>query len=98
MAQCKNFTDVIEKLVEIGEIDAYNAVNSVDDVANVLIAMGNQEHVYAFHDEHLGMKGDMTSTLLETKVVDVTDDHYENLVDQANTIIGLSTRTISGRH
>lgn len=90
--------EVVEKLVETGVIDDASAISTVGDLVDQIVDMGNQKHVFAFTDSHLGLRDDMDEALLLKSIDEITEedeDTLEYLRDESNSIIKLSTREIT---
>ena len=84
----KTIEDVIEDLNR----DEYvkKEFDTYQDIIEGIISMGNQEHVYAFDDDHLNLTDNMSPDFLESEINDSNilekyKEDIENIIDQANT-------------
>ncbi|XPV70549.1 MAG: hypothetical protein ACNI25_08180 [Halarcobacter sp.] len=93
MKKLKNIHDVINDLNQ--DEDSPKEYNTVQEI----VKRGNSEHVYAFHDDHLGLESDLCSDFLNFKIEDLNTEKYEEkidmIVDQANTISNYYNREIT---
>ena len=86
--QFESIEDIRDEFKQDG--DFHQEYNTVKDVINTIISRGNEEHVYAFSDEHLSLSN-LDSDLLNLDIDDLgVDDKYEDdiiyIVDQANIV------------
>jgi len=94
------FEDIEDIRDDFRENEFFNKeYSTVGDIVNTLVSMGNEEHVYAFHDEHLSLRY-LDSDLLNSDIDDLDkngqyEDDIINIVDQANTINDYYTREIT---
>jgi capsule polysaccharide export protein KpsE/RkpR len=97
MKKLENISDVINDLNR--DEDSPKEYNTVQEIVNEIVERGNSEHVYAFHDDHLGLESDLGSDFLNLKIVDINTDKNEEkidmIVDQANTISNYYNREIT---
>ncbi|GAA0801470.1 hypothetical protein [Psychrobacter piscatorii] len=82
--------------------------DTVEEFVETLIDTGNTDKVFAYHDDHLGLKDSLSKEVLEM-TIDDADEILENadpeqselenqlkrVLDEANTIIPLSKRELS---
>ena len=76
---------------------------TVGELVDALVSLGNTDKVFARHDEHLGLKIDLPEEFLESPLeVDNQEefeekfkDEIQRVADNANRIIPLSRRELS---
>ncbi len=94
-------TEKIESLSELASQLSDNPFDfrTVGDVVDSLVDLGNTDKVYARHDDHLGLTSDLSNAFLRAPLAEADSPEFEvevNLVlEQANTIIPLSERTLN---
>lgn len=94
-------TEKIESLSELASqlSDNPSDFRTVGDVVDSLVHLGNTDKVYARHDDHLGLRSDLSNAFLRAPLAEADSPKFEvevNLVlQQANTIIPLSERTLN---
>jgi hypothetical protein len=95
---------MIEKIETFNELvhrlsDNPFQFRTVGVVVDFLVDLGNTDKVYVRHDDHLGLKIDLSSTFLRTPIAEADSPKFEEEVDlvlkQANIIIPLSERTLN---
>ncbi|KRW52579.1 hypothetical protein AO724_06490 [Aeromonas allosaccharophila] len=98
----KNFEDLDDVAQFLGDNGPFNPdveFDTVEELVDALVSIGNTDKVYAFHDEHLGLKDDLPRAFLNSSLSDIDDIKFEvaieAVLEQANTIIPLSTRLLS---
>ena len=93
-----------EKIETIDELafqlsDNPSDFHTVGDLVDALVDLGNTDKVYVCHDDHLGLKMDLSSTFLCTPIDEVDDLQFEEevsrVLEQANIIIPLSERPLN---
>lgn len=93
-------TEKIESFSELASqlSDDPSEFRTVSDVVDSLVHLGNTDKVYVRHDDHMGLRTDLSNTFLRTPIAEADSPEFEeevNLVlEQANTIIPLSERTL----
>lgn len=97
MEKLESINDVINYLNQ--DKDFPTEYNDIQEVVNEIVERGNSEHVYAFHDDHLGLESDLGSDFLKLKHENLNTDKHEDqiemILDQANTIKGYYNREIT---
>lgn len=92
-----------EKIESIGELalqlsDHPSDFRTVGDLVHSLVELGNTDKVYVRHDDHLGLKTDLSSSFLCAAIAEADSPEFEQevnaVLDQANIIIPLSERTL----
>jgi hypothetical protein len=95
----ENLDDVAQVLGDGGSFDPDKEYETVRDVVEDLIDLGNTDKVYAYHDDHLGLMNDLSPEFLNTELIDLDNDKFEQeiemVLEQANLIIPLSKKTLS---
>lgn len=80
--------------------------HTLENLVDHLVELGRQEHVFAFHDDFLGLKANLPRELLGLKLEDVfelesqdeqdQDQKYLfNILEEANIIIDLDEKPIT---
>ena len=99
MKKFENIEDAAQALGDGGPFSSDTEFETVGEFVDALVELGNTDKVFARHDDHLGLKDDLSSELLASPLSDVEEEKYEdqleNILDQANTIIQLSDRELS---
>lgn len=99
MSKYENLAQVAEVLGDGGPFAPDQTFDTVEQVVDALVELGNTDKVYAFHDHHLGLKRDLPSAFLATSLTELDEDEFESeieeVLDQANRIIQLSNRELS---
>lgn len=99
MSKCENLEQVAEILGDGGSFAPDQTFETVGQLVNALVELGNTDKVYAFHDDHLGLQSDLPSEFLATPLAELDEDEFESeiveVLDQANRIIQLSSRELS---
>ena len=94
-----NLDDVAQVLGDGGPFNSDKEYETVRDVVEDLIDLGNTDKVYAYHDDHLGLMNDLSSDFLNAELVDLDNDKFEQeielVLEQANWIIPLSKKELS---
>lgn len=85
----KNINDVITSLNK--DKDFPKEYNTFNELADELISIGNEDKVYAFYDEHLGLKDEVGDGFLNLKI---TESNIENNEDKVNEIIEVANNVI----
>lgn len=97
MKKLENIHDVINNLNQ--DKDFPKEYNTVQEIVDEIVERGNSEHVYAFHDDHLGLEGDLGSAFLNLKIEDLNTEKYEEkidmIVEQADTISNYYNKEIT---
>lgn len=91
MSKCENLNQVAESM-EITPL-------TVGELVDAVVELGNTSKVFTFHDDHLGLKSNLSDDFLKTKLSDLEDDSFspevEEVLEQANRIIKLDSRELS---
>lgn len=99
MSKCENLEQVAEILGDGGPFAPDQTFDTVEQLVNALVDLGNSDKVFAFHDDHLGLKGDLPKEFLATRLAGMDEEKFESEIDdvleQANRIIDLSKRDLS---
>jgi hypothetical protein len=102
MSKCENLEQVAETLGDGGPFAPDQTFDTVGQLVDALVELGRTDKVFAFHDDHLGLKDDLPSDFLETPLADLDEEEFESeidkVLDQANRIIRLSKRDLSEAH
>ena len=94
-------TEKIESIVELASqlSDDPSEFRTVGDLVDSLVNLGNTDKVYVRHDDHLGLKIDLSSKFLLTPIDEADSPGFEEevtqVLEQANLIIPLSERKLN---
>jgi len=96
----KKFKAIDEFIDEMNEErDFPKEYNTYRDIVDELVAMGNLDHVYAFHDDHLGLETELGKDFLNKEISDDINENEEEkidlILDEANTIIPLLNQELT---
>lgn len=102
----ENFETLEAIAVVLGDGGQFNPdrkFETVGELVDALVSLGNTDKVFARHDEHLGLKIDLPEEFLESPLeVDNQEefeekfkDEIQRVADNANRIIPLSRRELS---
>lgn len=103
MGKLEDLEQVAEKLGDGGPFNPDTNFKTVEEVVDALVGLGNTDKVFAHHDDHLGLKSDLSKEFLETSLDEISEydnqekfeEEIKEVLDQANTIIRLSERNLS---
>lgn len=80
-------------------LDPGRAFYTVGDVVNAVVDLGNTDKVYTYHDEHLGLKENLSPEFLKTPLEELVEENHrediQEVLGQASIIIPLSERDLS---
>ena len=94
-------TDKIESIGELASELSEDPTDfrTVSDVVNALVDLGNTDKVYVCHDEHLGLRMDLSSNFLNAPIDEADSPQFEEevnrVLEQANIIFPLWERTLN---
>ena len=94
-------TDKIESMVELASKMSEDPAEfrTIADLVDSLIDLGNTDKVYVRHDDHLGLRMDLSSAFLRAPIDEADDPQFEDeasrVLEQANIIIPLSERMLN---
>jgi hypothetical protein len=99
MKKFDNLEDAAQAIGDGGPFSSDTEYETVGEFVDALVQLGNTDKVFVHHDDHLGLKVDLSSELLSSSLSDVEGEKYEeqieNILAQANIIIPLSDRALS---
>lgn len=99
MDQYKSLKEVAEVIGDGGPFTPDVSFETVGELVEAIVAMGNEPQVFALHDDHLGLTDSLPADFLSSKIANVDKDKFsddiEEVVEQANKIIKLANRTLS---
>ena len=99
MNKCENLEEVAEVLGDGGPFAPDRTFDTVAQLVDAVVDLGNSDEVYAFHDDHLGLKRDLPRAFLASPLAELDEEKFESeiekILDQANRIIDLSKRDLS---
>lgn len=97
----KKFDDLEHVAQVLGDGGPFNPdteYKTVGELVDALVDAGNTDKVFVRHDDHLGLKDDLSPDFLNLPLSDVNeefDDQVEAVLDQANFIVPLLERELS---
>ncbi len=98
----KKFESIDEVAQALGDGGPFNPdveYGTIEEVVDALVELGNTDKVYAYHDDHLGLKERLSKEFLKTPLTDSDNPKFEAeiqaVLEQANQIIQLSVRELS---
>jgi hypothetical protein len=95
----KDLDEVAEALGDGGPFNPDTEYETIGDLVDDLVALGKTDKVYAFHDDHMGLKDDLSDDFLSSRLEGLDVDKYESeikkVIDQADIIIPLSNEDLS---
>jgi len=99
VSKCENLEQVAEILEDNGPFNPNQTFDTVEQLVDALVDLGNTDKVFVRHDDHLGLKSDLPSDFLATPLAEIDEEKFESeikaVLDQANIIIPLSKRELS---
>ncbi|MEB2600051.1 hypothetical protein SB384_10440 [Burkholderia cenocepacia] len=99
MQKYENLEQVAEFLGDGGSFSPDQKFDTVEELVDALVDLGNSDKVFVRHDDHLGLKGGLPKSFLKTALEDIDTEEFEpeinEILDQANIIIPLSERQLS---
>ena len=92
MEKIENLKELAENLGDRGSMNPDKEYETVGEVLNDLIDLGNTDKVYAFHDDHNGLN--ISDELKNTPIIELDKSKFESeieeIIEQANIIIPIS--------
>jgi len=99
MKKYQNLNDAAEAIGNGGPFNPDTEYETVGELVDALVDLGNTDKVFVRHDDHLGLKDDLSSEFLNSPLDDAENEKFESqleeVLDQANIIIPLSERDLS---
>ncbi|HBR1834311.1 TPA: hypothetical protein L9M57_001563 [Klebsiella quasipneumoniae subsp. similipneumoniae] len=99
MGEYKSLEEVAEVIGDGGPFTPDISFETVEELVEAIVSMGNEPKVFAYHDDHLGLKDNLSADFMSSKIVNVDKNRFscdiEEVLSQANTIIRLSNRVLS---
>lgn len=99
MSEFESIDEVAEALGDGGPLAPDVEYKTVGELVDALVRLGNTDEVFARHDDHLGLKSDLSNELLQSSLRDAGNPKFEAdveaIVKQANIIIPLANRDLS---
>ncbi|GHU08273.1 hypothetical protein AGMMS50225_06590 [Betaproteobacteria bacterium] len=99
MSKFENLEQVAKNL---GDGDPFNpdvTFDTVEQLVDALVDLGSIDKVFAYHDDFLGLKSDLSKKFLRSHLESVDEEKFpgeiEQVLEQANIIIPLSERELS---
>ncbi len=95
----KKFED-LDRVADVlgggGSFNPDTEYETVDELVDALVNLGRIDSVIAFHDDHLGLKNELTSEFLSSPLAELDTSRFESqieaVLEQANIIIPLSEK------
>lgn len=99
MSKCEDLQQVAEILGDGGPFGANQTFETVEQVVDALVELGNTDKVFVRHDDHLGLKSGLPEEFLNTPLDEIDGGRFEEeikeVLEQANTIFPLAERELS---
>lgn len=80
----------LEKVIE--EFEDGDEFETIEDVVDALLDIGSSEGVLEYHDDHLGLKDDLSEEFLKSRISDLDEEKFESeigsVIEQAEIILG----------
>lgn len=99
MKKFEKIEDVAQALGDGGPFSPDTEYQTVEELIDALVELGNTDKVFARHDDHLGLKGELPDDFLSSSLSDIEKPEFESaieaVIDQADIIIPLSERQLS---
>lgn len=99
MKRFETIEDVAQALGGGGPFGPDTHFETVEQVVDALVELGNTDKVFVRHDDHLGLKDDLSEKFLASPLSNIESPEFEQdieaVLDQANMIIPLSERELS---
>ncbi|WP_444679154.1 hypothetical protein [Halomonas sp. E19] len=90
---------VAQTLGDGGPFSPNTEYETVEELVDALVELGNTDKVFARHDDHLGLKSELPDDFLRSPLNDIDKPRFESaieaVIDQANIIIPLSERQLT---
>lgn len=97
--KCENLEQVADILGDGGPFGPDQTFDTVEQLVDALVDLGNTDKVFVRHDDHLGLKSGLSEEFLQTPLEEIDEEKFEDdikeVLDQANTIIPLAKRELS---
>lgn len=94
-----NLDQLAEVLGDGGPYAPDEEFDTVEELVDALVELGNTDKVFVHHDEHLGMKSLLSDEFLSKEISEVDPEYFENdiaeVLSQAQTILELSERQLT---
>ncbi|BBT05392.1 TPA: hypothetical protein ACRTM4_004606 [Aeromonas hydrophila] len=95
----ESLEDVAQVLGDGGPFSPDIEYETVEQLVDGLVSLGNTDEVFVNHDDHLGLKSSLSNEFLATSLSDLDTEAFseeiEQVLEQANIIISLSARELS---
>ena len=95
----ESLDDVAQVLGDGGPFSPDTEYETVEQLVDGLVSLGNTDKVFVNHDDHLGLKSGLSNEFLATPLSELDTEAFseeiEQVLEQANIIIPLSGRELS---
>lgn len=99
MKKFESIGDVANILMDGGPFNPDADYETVEEVVDALVDLGNTDKVFVHHDDHLGLKSSLSEAFLKSQLGEIDKPEFESdieaVLEQANAIIPLSERELS---
>jgi len=99
MKKFESIEDVAQALEDGGPFSPDTHFETIRQVVDALVELGNTDKVFVRHDDHLGLKSVLSEKFLESPLSGIENSEFEKdieaVLNQANIIIPLSERELS---
>lgn len=99
MKKFESLYDVAQVLGNGGAFSPDAEYETVEELVDALVDLGNTDKVFARHDDHLGLKSELPDEFLQSQLSETERPGFEAaieaVIEQADIIIPLSERQLS---
>lgn len=99
MSKFKTLEQVVEKIEDYDPFSSDSSLDTVEQLVDILIDIGNTDKVFVRHDDHLDLKDKLSKEFIRTELANVDKEKFDleikEVLEQANIIIPLSERVLS---
>jgi hypothetical protein len=99
MKRFESIEEVAEALGNGGPFNPDVNYEKVEELVDALINLGNTDKVFFRHDDHLGLKCELSLDFLNSQLAEIEKPEFESdieaVLEQADRIISLSLRELS---
>jgi hypothetical protein len=101
MKTFQSIEEVAQVLGDGGPLNPDTEYETVEELVDALVDLGNTDKVFVRHDDHLGLKSSLSKEFLESPIPisendeSVFESDIEAVLEQANIIIPLFSRDLS---
>lgn len=86
MKKFENLKEVIEEFEDGDEFE------TIEDIVDAILDLGSNDAILAHHDDHLGLKEDLSEDFLQSRISDLDEEKFDSeigaVLEQAEIILG----------